>query len=74
MASHGKISASVAGSVAIISSLASAVVSLPIVWKTIKDKTVVKKLTIELVTVIAAGIIVVVLDRIFLFSEFLLHY
>lgn len=74
MASHGKISASVAGSVAIISSLASAVVSLPIVWKTIKDKTVVKKLTIELVTVIAAGIIVVVLDRIFLFSEFLLHH
>ena len=74
MASHGKITASVAGSVAIISSLASAVVSLPIVWKTIKDKTVVKKLTIELVTVIAAGIIVVVLDRIFLFSEFLLHY
>lgn len=74
MASHGKITASVAGSVAIISSLASAVVSLPIVWKTIKDKAVVKKLTIELVTVIAAGIIVVVLDRIFLFSEFLLHY
>ncbi|CAM3949051.1 Uncharacterized membrane protein, DUF4010 family [Pedobacter westerhofensis] len=72
MAMHGKISASLAGSVAIISSLASAVVSLPIVWKTIKDKAVLKKLTIELLLVVTVGIAVVVLDRVFLISEMLL--
>ncbi|SEB05585.1 MgtC/SapB family protein [Pedobacter hartonius] len=74
MAMHGKISASLAGSVAIISSLASAVVSLPIVWKTIKDKAVVKKLTIELLLVVTVGIAVVVVDRVFQFSELLLRH
>lgn len=74
MASHGKITASIAGSVAILSSLASAVISLPIVWKNIKDKAVLKKLTIELFTVVFTGIVVVVLDRVFQFSEFLFHY
>ncbi len=74
MASHGKITASIAGSVAILSSLASAVISLPIVWKNIADKAVLKKLTIELFTVVATGILVVVLDRIFQFSEFLFRY
>jgi uncharacterized membrane protein (DUF4010 family) len=72
MAMHGKISASLAGSVAIVSSLASAVVSLPIVWRTIKDKAVLKKLTIELLLVVTVGIAVVVLDRVFLISELLL--
>lgn len=74
MASHGKITASIAGSVAILSSLASAVISLPIVWKNIKDKAVLKKLTIELFTVVFTGILVVVLDRVFQFSEFLFRY
>ena len=71
MAGHGKITASVAGSVAILSSLASAVVNLPIVWKTIADKAVVKKLTIQIVVIVIAGIAVVLLDRILNVSEFL---
>jgi uncharacterized membrane protein (DUF4010 family) len=71
MAQHGKITASVAGSVAILSSLASTVVNLPIVWKTINDKNVVKKLTFEIVVVMIVGIAVVILDRIFYLSEFL---
>jgi uncharacterized membrane protein (DUF4010 family) len=69
MASHEKISASLAGSVTILTSLTSAVVSLPIVWKTIKDKAVVRKLTIELISVLVVGIAVVVLDRMFGLSE-----
>jgi uncharacterized membrane protein (DUF4010 family) len=69
MASHGKISASLAGSVTILTSLTSAVVSLPIVWKTVNDKAIVRKLTIELVSVLLVGIAVVVLDRIFEISE-----
>jgi len=74
MAMHGKITASLAGSVTIISSLASAIVNLPIVWKTIQDKQVVKRLTIEIMAVIIVGIAVVVLDRIFLISDILLKH
>jgi len=72
MAMHGRISPSLAGSVAIISSLASAIINLPIVWRIVKEKAVVKKLSIEMFTVIAAGIAMVVADRVFQFSEFLL--
>jgi uncharacterized membrane protein (DUF4010 family) len=72
MAMHGKISPSLAGSVAIVSSLASAVVNLPIIWKTVKDRAIVKKLTIEMLLVIGTGIAVVALDRIFQFSEMLI--
>ncbi|UOE47747.1 DUF4010 domain-containing protein [Mucilaginibacter sp. SMC90] len=71
MAMHGKITASLAGSVTIISSLASAIVNLPIVWKTIKDKQVVKRLTIEIMAVIIVGTAVVALDRIFMISDIL---
>jgi len=74
MAMHGKISPALAGSVAIVSSLASAVVNLPIVWRTIKDKAVLKKLTIETAIVIATGLIIVVLDRVFQLSEILGKY
>ncbi|MES1160946.1 MAG: DUF4010 domain-containing protein, partial [Bacteroidota bacterium] len=72
MASHGKISESVAGSVAVISSLSSAAVNLPIIWKTVKDKTLVRRLTIETITVLAVGIGVVFLDRVFEVSEWFL--
>lgn len=72
MAMHGKITASLAGSVAIVSSLASAVINLPIVWKTIEDKQVVKRLTFEIMAVIIIGIAVVVLDRVFLISDMFL--
>jgi len=71
MASHGKITAALAGSVTILTSLTSAVVSLPIVWKTVHDKAIVRRLTMELVSVLLVGIIAVVLDRMFEFSEML---
>jgi len=71
MAMHGKISPALAGSVAIVSSLASAIVNLPIVWRIVKDKAIVKKLTIEISIVIAVGILFIVLDQVFQFSEIL---
>ncbi len=72
MASHDKITAAVAGSVAVLSSLASAIVNLPIIWRTITDKAIVKTLTFEIITIVAAGIAAVVLDRIFQVSEVLI--
>lgn len=74
MADHGKISASLAGSVTIVTSLTSALVSLPIVWKIIKDKAAVKKLTFQLVTVLLVGVAVVMADRYFEFSEQLINF
>lgn len=74
MASHEKISAALAGSVTIVTSLTSALVSLPIVWKIIKDKAAAKKLTFQLCTVLAIGIAVVMLDRYFDFSEQLINF
>jgi uncharacterized membrane protein (DUF4010 family) len=74
MAMHGKISPGLAGSVAIVSSLASAVVNLPIVWRTIKDRAILKKLIIETFIVIAVGIVFVVFDRIFQVSEMLVKF
>jgi hypothetical protein len=40
MAMHGKISASLAGSATVLTSLTSAAVNIPIVWRTAKDRTV----------------------------------
>jgi uncharacterized membrane protein (DUF4010 family) len=74
MAMHGKISPALAGSVAIVSSLASALINLPIVWRTIQDKAILKKMTIETVIVIAVGLTIVVLDRLFLLSEILIKH
>lgn len=71
MASHGKITAAIAGSVAILSSLASTVINLPIIWRTVSDKAVARKLTIEFAVVIFVGVTTVVLDRIFMLSEHL---
>jgi uncharacterized membrane protein (DUF4010 family) len=73
-ASHEKISAALAGSVTIVTSLTSALVSLPIVWKIVKDKAAVKKLTFQLCSVLVVGIIVVMLDRYFDFSEQLINF
>jgi uncharacterized membrane protein (DUF4010 family) len=73
MATHGQITASVAGSVAILSSLASAVINLPIIWKTIKDRALVRKFTIELSAVVIAGIAIVWLDREFELTEKLMQ-
>jgi uncharacterized membrane protein (DUF4010 family) len=73
MAMHGKITPALAGSATVVTSLASAAVNLPIVWRTTRDKTVVKTLTIKMATVIATGIAAVAVDRIFQFSELLLR-
>jgi len=72
MASHGQLSASVAGSVAILSSVASAVINLPIIWRTIKDRAVVKKVTFELTTIILSGLIIIGLDQSMSLSDHLL--
>jgi len=74
MAMHGKITAALAGSTTVLTSLASAAVNLPIIWKTTKNKTVIKALAIQMATVIATGIAAVAIDRIFQISEWLGRY
>ena len=64
---------SLAGSATVLTSLASAAVNLPIVWRTTRDKTVMRRLTLEMATVIATGIAAVTIDRIFQFSELLVR-
>lgn len=71
MAMHGRISAPLAGSATVLASLASAVVNLPIVWRTTRNKTVIKRLTVELTTVLGVGIAAVAVDRVFQLSEWL---
>jgi len=73
MAMHGKITAALAGSTTVLTSLASAAVNLPIVWRTTRNKAVVKSLTIQLATVLATGIAAVSIDRIFQLSELLVR-
>jgi uncharacterized membrane protein (DUF4010 family) len=73
MAMHGKITPALAGSATVLTSLASAAVNLPIVWRTTKDKTIMKALTIKMAAVIGMGIAAVALDRFFQFSEFLVR-
>ncbi|RAJ77289.1 uncharacterized membrane protein (DUF4010 family) [Chitinophaga dinghuensis] len=69
MAMHGKITPSLAGSAIVLTSLSSAAINLPIVWRTIHDKTMVKRLTIEMVSILLVGVLAVVADRIFMISE-----
>lgn len=73
MAMHGKITASLAGSTTVLTSLASAAVNLPLVWKATKNKQVVERIALEMSTVIGMGILAVVVDRVFQFSEMLLR-
>ena len=73
MAMHGKISASLAGSATVLTSLASAAVNLPIVWRTTKNRAVMKRLTLEMATVIATGVAAVTVDRAFQLSEWLVR-
>jgi uncharacterized membrane protein (DUF4010 family) len=73
MAMHGKISASLAGSATVLTSLASAAVNLPIVWRTTKNRAVMKRLTLEMATVIATGVAAVTVDRVFQLSEWLVR-
>jgi len=73
MAMDGRISPSLAGSATVLTSLASAAVNLPIVWRATKNKPAVKKLAFQMATVIATGVLAVAIDRIFQFSELLLR-
>ena len=73
MARHGSITPALAGSAAVLASLASALVNLPIVWRLIKDKRIVRRLTWEMATIVAAGMTAVILDRSFGISERFLH-
>ncbi len=73
MAMHGKISAALAGSATVLTSLASAAVNLPIVWRATNNKAVVRRLTVEMASVVATGIMAVTVDRIFQFSELLVR-
>jgi uncharacterized membrane protein (DUF4010 family) len=73
MAMHGKISPALAGSATVLTSLASAAINLPIVWRTTKAKAAVRGLALKMATVIGIGIAAVAIDRIFQFSELLLR-
>lgn len=73
MAMHGQISPNIAGSTAIISSIASAMINFPIVWKNIKDKKLVKSFTWKLMAIIIAGITAVALDHVFRISGSLIN-
>ncbi len=73
MAMHGKISAALAGSTTVLTSLASAAVNLPIVWRTTRNKAVIGRLALEMATVVSIGLVAVTVDRIFQFSELLIR-
>ena len=73
MAMHGQITPSLAGSATVLASLASAAVNLPIVWRTTNDKAVFRRLVIQTAGIMAAGILAVVVDRIYQLSELLVH-
>jgi uncharacterized membrane protein (DUF4010 family) len=71
MAMHGKITAALAGSATVLTSLASAAVNLPIIWRTTRDKSAARGVTFKMATVLGIGIAAVAIDRIFQFSELL---
>jgi uncharacterized membrane protein (DUF4010 family) len=71
LAMHGRISAALAGSTTVLASLASAAVNLPIVWRATKNGTLVRRVTIDVSTVIGVGILAVAIDRVFQLSELL---
>lgn len=74
MAMHGKIDASVAGSSAIVASLSSAVIDLPIVWRITQSRPILRRLSVEILSVIFLGIAAVIVDRLFQISEALLRH
>ena len=73
LASHGTISPSMAGTVTILSSLASTVVNLPILWKVLSSRSEFRRIAFQIVTVMLSGIIIIVSDQYFQFSDFILN-
>lgn len=72
MAMHGQITPTIAGNVAIISSMSSAAIDFPIVWRNIKDKRLVRTFILKLATILIAGVTAVILNHVFHVSEFLI--
>jgi uncharacterized membrane protein (DUF4010 family) len=56
LAMHGNISPALAGSTTVLASLSRAAVNLPIVWRTAKNKAVVRRLSVEVFPVVAMGL------------------
>ncbi|MEO3402907.1 DUF4010 domain-containing protein [Mucilaginibacter sp. CAU 1740] len=73
LAMHGQISPSVAGSTAILSSMASAMIDFPIIWRNIKDKRLVRTFSWKLASVLLTGVLAVGLDYTFGLSGQLIH-
>lgn len=69
MAMHGQISPVVAGRTTVLASLASAAINLPIIWRVTRNRVILRKLVLEMTTVIGAGAVSVIADRVFGFSE-----
>jgi uncharacterized membrane protein (DUF4010 family) len=62
LAMHGRVTASQAGMAAVLTSMASALINLPIVQRQIKDKSVVRQLIVSSLLQIAVGIAALVLQ------------
>jgi uncharacterized membrane protein (DUF4010 family) len=62
MVMHGKVTAAEAGVATVLTSIASSLVDLPIVYRQIKDKSVVRQLTVSSLLQVAAGIAVLIVQ------------
>ncbi|MEB2332778.1 MAG: MgtC/SapB family protein [Anaerolineaceae bacterium] len=69
MAMHGQITPALAGNAAIISSMASAMIDFPFIWRNIKEKSLIRSVTWKLATVLLAGVIAVLLNHFLHVSE-----
>lgn len=69
MAMHGQITPTLAGNAAIISSMASAMIDFPFIWRNIKEKSLIRSVTWKLATVLLAGVIAVLLNHFLHVSE-----
>jgi uncharacterized membrane protein (DUF4010 family) len=73
MAMHGRVSPALAGSATVLTSLASAAVNLPILWRTTKNSAIVKRAALQIATIVVVGVFAVAVDRIFQLSELLIR-
>lgn len=73
LARHGSIPPNIAGSAAVLASIASALVNLPIAWRMIKNRSVRHRLTWEILTIVATGMAVVIIDRAFNLTGGIFH-
>jgi uncharacterized membrane protein (DUF4010 family) len=69
LASHKVITASMAGAVAVISSLSSTVVNVPIVWEIVDDRPLRMKIILQMLAIIAIGALLMALEYFFQISS-----